>query len=82
MKGERMNAPETISINGFPAATDSFSGTLNGRPVNIRVIAIKWEADKIFRFQIAIPQGAGAGTIDNLKRASYSFRRMSASERA
>lgn len=82
MKGERMNAPETISINGFPAATDSFSGTLNGRPVNIRVIAIKWEADKIFRFQIAIPQGAGAATIDNLKRASYSFRRMSASERA
>lgn len=82
MKGERMNAPESISINGLPAATDSFPGTLNGRPVNIRVIAIQWEPDSIFRFQIAIPQGAGAGTIDGLKSASYSFRRMTGAERA
>ncbi len=81
MKGERMNNPESITIGGFPAATDSFPGTLNSRPVNVRIIAIQWAADKMVRFQIAIPQNAGAGTVENLKSASYSFRRMTDGEK-
>lgn len=82
MKGEKMNNPENITINGLPAATDTFPGTLNGRPVNIRVIALQWQPDQVIRFQIAMPQGAGAGTVEGLKRASYSFRRMTQAEKA
>jgi predicted Zn-dependent protease len=82
MKGERMSNPEAITINGFRAATDAFPGTLNGRPVNVRIVAIQWSPDEVFRFQIAIPEGAGARTIDGLKRSTYSFRRMTETERA
>lgn len=82
MRGERMNRPEAIAINGLPAATDQFPGTLRGRPVDVRVIAIEWSPSEVFRFQIAIPPNAGAGTIEGLKRATYSFRRMSQGEKA
>ena len=82
MKGQRPGHPETMSINGLPAATDQFAGMLNGRPVTIRVVAIQWSPDEVFRFQMAMPQGAGSATIEGLKRTTYSFRRLSQAERA
>lgn len=82
MKGERPGNPETLSINGLSAATDQFPGTLNGRAVTIRVVAIQWSPTEIFRFQMAMPQGVGAGTVEGLKRTTYSFRRLTQAERA
>lgn len=81
MKGERMNSPEAVTINGLRAATDSFPGTLNGRPVEVRLVAIEWSPNEIFRFQIAMPRGVSAGTVEGLKRATYSFRKLSEGER-
>jgi predicted Zn-dependent protease len=82
MQGERMNNPEEITINGMRAATDSFPGTMNGRQVNIRVVAIEWSRNEVYRFQIAIPAGLGTAALDDLKSTTYSFRRMTDAERA
>ncbi len=82
MQGERMNNPEAITINGMRAATDSFPGTMNGRQVDIRVVAIEWSRNEVYRFQIAIPKGLGGSALNQLKETTYSFRKMTAAERA
>ncbi len=72
---------ERITINGNPAATASFGGAINGAPVTIRLVAVEWAPDKIFRFQMAIPQGASKGLIEELRRATYSLRSLTADEK-
>lgn len=82
LENSRPVRAEPLTINGLDAATASFDGTINGAPVEIRLVAIAWGADEIFRFQFAIPRGAGAGTMEALKRTTYSFRAMTDQERS
>ena len=81
MKGENIQTTQPITINGMKAATATFSGHVNGRRADIRLIAIEFKPDSIARFQIAIPKDASATTVENLKRASYSFRKLTQQER-
>lgn len=81
MQKESVGAPERITINGMNAATASFPGSVDGRPVTIRLVAIQWSDKTMARFQIAIPQNAGAGLVDALKKTTYSFRKLSAQEK-
>ncbi|MGB4106928.1 MAG: M48 family metalloprotease [Alphaproteobacteria bacterium] len=80
VKGETVGTPEHIKINDMPAATASFAGNLNGTPVTIRLVAIRF-GNKMARFQVAIPQGAGSSLVDALKNSTYSFRPLGESER-
>lgn len=82
MKNNPPSGAESITINGLRAATAAFAGTANNKPVIIRVVAIEWKAGQFFRFQMAIPQNAGTDVVDALKRTTYSFRAMTANERA
>lgn len=82
LNGKAAGPVERIDINGMQAAATSMPGQLNNRPMTVQLIAIAWDAQTIARFQIAIPQGAPAGLVDSLKRTTYSFRRLSATERA
>jgi predicted Zn-dependent protease len=81
LKGEAAPDAERVSVNGMEAATASFAGTMKGQPVTIRLFAVAWSPDQIFRFQLAIPQGAGGAVVESLKRTTYSLRAMSAAER-
>ena len=81
MKGENIHTTQPITVNGMKAATAAFSGNVNGRRADIRLIAIEFKNDTIARFQIAIPKDASASVVDGLKRASYSFRKLSQNER-
>lgn len=81
MKGEALPDMESIDVNGMEAATAGFTGTVGGRAAQIRIVAVKWSADTFFRFQFAIPQGAPAALTEDLKRTTYSLRRMSAQEK-
>lgn len=78
---ETLDTPETIMIGDKRAATASFKGTVKGQPMTIRVVAIKWDDRRIFRFQLAIPEGLSAQTMDELKRITYSLRNLTAEER-
>jgi predicted Zn-dependent protease len=80
VKGEAVDAPESITVNGMPGATAGFTGNLNGAPVNIRLIAIKW-GNKMARFQMAIPQSASAAQVNGMKSSAYSFRPVTEAER-
>ncbi len=82
MKGQAAGATETLSINGKNAATMSFPGRVNGRAATIRIIAVEWAPDLIFRFQIALPQGASPNLVDEVKRSTYSLHALSAAEKA
>jgi predicted Zn-dependent protease len=81
MQGEDVQNPSTLDINGMEAATAAFDGIVNNRPAIIRIMAVKWDHDTMFRFQIAIPQGATTDLLDELKRTTYSLRRLTDKER-
>lgn len=81
MKGQTVSKVETIDINGKPAATLEFAAKVNERPVTVRLVAIQWASGQIFRFQMAIPQGASASVVEGLKNTTYSLRTMTSAEK-
>lgn len=82
LKGENVSDAESITINGMRGATASFQGNINNQAMTVRLIAIEFAPNRFARFQIGIPNGTDAATVDALKRASYSFAKLSASEKA
>lgn len=81
MQKTPLQGTESLSINGFSAATASFEGAVNGRKSTIRVVALSWSPERFFRFQIAWPEQADKFVVDGLKRMTYSFRRLSGAEK-
>lgn len=81
MQGESLDAAEQVLINGLPAATAAFDATVNGRPMTLRIVAIQWSPNRFFRLQMAIPRGASGGLVEDLKRTTYSFRKLSDEEK-
>lgn len=82
LKGEKDVQPERITINGRQAATASFAGTVNGTQATIRLVAIPWSGNKMFRMQFAIPNGVSSSVVEAMKETTYSFRDLPASEAA
>lgn len=80
LKEAKLQGLENITVNGLPAATASLPGTVGGKAVTIRVVAISWQG-KLVRFQMAIPNSASSALVEQLKKTTYSFRMMSASEK-
>ena len=79
MKDQKLKV-EKITVNGLPAATGAFSGKVNGQAMTIRLVAIAWQG-KFVRLQIGIPSNAPKALVEDLKRTTYSFRNMTASEK-
>lgn len=82
MKGEPLTTPESILIDGMPAATAAFEAVVNGRKMTVRIVAIEWAPTKFFRFQMAVPYGTDSRFVEGLKKTTYSFRRMTDAEKA
>lgn len=81
MKGEELSGLERIDVNGAKAATGTFIGNVNRQRMTIRLVAIPF-GKRIARFQIAIPAGTGNDVMEDLKRTTYSFRSLTAKEKA
>ncbi len=82
LKDEPLTNAQPIVINGMKAATTSVRGSANGRPVNIRLIAIQWSADQVARFKVIVPPNTTTAQLNALKISTYSFKRMTQSEKA
>lgn len=81
MKEDTVQNLQRTSVNGLPAATAQFKGTINGKAATILLMSIQWNDKTIARFQVAIPQNASASLIDGLKRSTYSLRRINAADK-
>ena len=82
MKGQNVSSVDAIKINGMDAATSSIKGSLNGKAMNIRLIAIRWNEKQFARFKIAIPASLSATQMTELKKSTYSFNRMSKKDKS
>ncbi len=81
VKNQKLDDIEAITVNGMPAATGSFVGSVQGRTSTIRLIAIRY-GDRFARFQMAIPRTAPESLVTGLRSTTYSFRSLSQAERA
>lgn len=73
---------EQTTVNGMKTAMAAFNGQVNGKAATIRLMAIQWSPERYARFQIAVPNGASSAMVEDMKRASYSLRRLSDKEKA
>ena len=82
LKGKATSQIESTTINGQPAATTAFAGTVNNKSMVIRLTAVQYAPGKYYRFQMAIPKTASASFVNELKDMTYSLRKMTANEKA
>lgn len=82
--GRKLNLTnvEQLTINGMSAWTGSLRKNTKSGPRDIRLIAIRGSADRIFRLVFLTPTDAFDKMADDLKRMTYSFRRISDAEAA
>lgn len=82
LKRASLSGLEAIDINGMAAATAATRGRTKQGEADVRVVAIRFDADTIFRFTFVTPPAQTAALSTELRRTTYSFRRLSAEERA
>ncbi len=81
-RGARLNDLETIEINGMPAATGWVAGRSRQGAVQVRLVAIRYDRDHIYRFTFAAPPRLMRRLNLALRRTTYSFRRLTRAEAA
>ena len=81
-KGLRLRSMERITINGLPAATGTARVNTRSGPADLRLLAIRFAPDRIFRFLFLTPGQQTAAMNLGLRETTYSFRRLSAAEAA
>ncbi|GAB4229953.1 MAG: M48 family metalloprotease [Kiloniellaceae bacterium] len=74
----RLSGVEAISVNGLPAATATLSG--NGK--DYRLLAVRYDADTIYRFIFLSASDATAALNRPFRETTYSFRKLSDAEAA
>ena len=78
--GLRFTSTESITINGMDAATGSASISSEQGQRNLRLIAIRFASDQIFRFLFITPPDQTARFNEGFRRTTFSFRRLSTAE--
>jgi predicted Zn-dependent protease len=81
LAGEKTGLAEQMTIGGHPAASAAFDAKVNGHDMKIRLIAVQWTPDRIFRFQIAMKHDASAALVNGLKSATFSLRSLTDTEK-
>jgi predicted Zn-dependent protease len=71
---------QDIDVNGMAGATGIARVRTNPGQVDARVVAIRERPDRIYRFLFLTPAAATDSLAPELKRTTYSFKRLSASE--
>lgn len=77
----QLSGLEAIEVGGMPAATAATRGRTKKGEADVRVVAIRFDEGTIFRFTFVTPPNMTASLATDLRRTTYSFRRLSAEER-
>ncbi len=75
----RLSGLEAITVNGLPAATASTTARDGD---NIRIVAIRYDAQTIYRFYFQSTADRTAGLNVPFRNTTYSFRKLSDSDAA
>ncbi len=80
--GSRLNfkSIQDIDVNGMDGATGIARVRTDQGVVDVRLVAIRERPERIYRFLFLTPTVATDSLAAELKRTTYSFKRMSASE--
>lgn len=81
-RGLSLGNVESIEINGMPAATGRTRIRTKSGARDVRMIAIRFAPDTIYRMLFLIPPEASDTLRPGMRAATYSFRRLSESEAA
>jgi len=73
---------EAIEVNGLQAATAATRGRANGRPMDIRLLAIRRDGNEVYRFMFLTNPTHTRTLSTPLRRTTYSFRELSVAEAA
>ena len=71
---------ESITINGMAAATGSGTVSTDNGKRDVRLVAIRFARDQIYRFLFLTPTDQTARFDEDFRRTTFSFRRLSAAE--
>ncbi len=78
----RLSRVENLEINGLPAATATTQIDSRSGRVDARLVAIGYDEETIYRFLFATPPSLTRSLSVELRRTTYSFRKLSATEAA
>ncbi len=78
----RLSRVENLEINGLPAATATTQIDSRSGRVDARLVAIGFDEETIYRFLYATPPSLTRNLSVELRRTTYSFRKLSAAEAA
>lgn len=78
--GGRLGGVERLRINGSEAATGSARIDTSEGVRDVRLVAIQFAPDRIYRFLFLTQPGATQRRAEDLRRVTYSFRRLSEAE--
>lgn len=81
-RGREVNELEKIDMDGMEAATGWLQVQGNSGPINLRLVALRWDATTVYRFMIVSPQQYTAALEMPMRRMLGSFRRLSQAEAA
>ncbi len=81
-RGLALSDVERIRINGMEAATGRATIALRGGRADLRLVAIRFSPDAIYRFTMVTPLAVEPGLRRELRRTTYSFRRLERGEAA
>lgn len=80
LDGRRLRNIEAIRINGMEAATGRMRAVTDAGPMDVRAVAVRWDADTVYRFLFVTPPQLTDRLATGLQRTTYSFRRLQAGE--
>ena len=78
----RLAGAERIEVNGMPAATATTKGRTKQGAMDVRLVAIRFDADTVYRFAFYTPPSETQTLSTELRRTTYSLRRMTHAEKA
>ncbi|MBF0374608.1 MAG: M48 family metalloprotease [Alphaproteobacteria bacterium] len=82
LAGAALGPIEPLTVSGLPAATTTARAQSDGGPMDMRMVAVRWDEDTLYRFLFLAPAGRAAAFDTAFRRTTHSFRRLSPGEAA
>lgn len=81
-KGQKLASVEALNVNGMQGGSGVLRMDARSGPVDVRLTAIRFAPDAIFRFQFVAPSQTAAQVWPEFGKVTGSFRRLSDAEAA